>query len=167
MRLWKNLLAFILLFFSIGALAQHSLFVKMYKASRSGKKSYIGAIVAKDTPHGLLLIPHLRGLPSGFHGFHLHKYPSCKNFAKAAGDHWDPKKTGHHRGPYHLHGHQGDLPALFVNARGIAKRKMFAPHLNVADLKGHSFIIHQGGDNYTGTPPNGGGGDRIACGTIP
>lgn len=165
-RLWKNLFVIILLFFSVEALAQHSLFIKMYKVSRSGKESYIGTIIAKDTRHGLLLIPYLHGLSPGFHGFHLHRYSSCRNFAKAAGDHWDPKKTDHHRGPYHLNGHKGDLPTLFVNALGVAKRKVLIPHLNVADLKGRSLIIHQGGDNYTGTPPNGGGGDRIACGVI-
>ncbi|NES46128.1 superoxide dismutase family protein, partial [Moorena sp. SIO2C4] len=37
----------------------------------------------------------------------------------------------------------------------------------VADLKGHSLIIHAQGDNYSDIPkPLGGGGARVACGVI-
>lgn len=165
MCLWKGLLTILLVFFSISAIAQAPISVKIYKVSRSGKGRYIGIIIAKDTRRGLLLVPRLHGLTLGYHGFHVHQYPSCKNYAKAAGAHWDPKNTGHHRGPYHIHGHKGDLPALYVDKAGFAKRAVLAPHLDVADLKGHTFMIHKDGDNYTDTPPNGGGA-RIACGVI-
>ena len=41
------------------------------------------------------------------------------------------------------------------------------PHLTVADVKGHSIMIHVGGDNYSDQPaPLGGGGARIACGVV-
>ncbi|MCB1827041.1 MAG: superoxide dismutase family protein [Coxiellaceae bacterium] len=137
----------------------------MYQVSRSGKGRYIGVIIAKDTRHGLLFVPRLHGLTPGYHGFHLHQNPSCKNYGKAAGPHWDPTDTKRHRGPYR-HGHKGDLPFLYVNKAGFAKHAVIAPHLKLSDLKGHALIIHQGGDNYTDHPENGGGGARVACGVI-
>ena len=163
---WKGFLVIILITFSTFAFAQKSIAVKMYLVSKSAEGRYIGVIIAKDTRRGLLLVPRLQGLPPGRHGFHLHENPSCENFAEAAGDHWDPKKTGHHRGPYRPQGHQGDLPVLYVDHAGFARRAMLAPRLSVAYLAGHALVIHAGGDNYTDNPPNGGGGARIACGVI-
>jgi Cu-Zn family superoxide dismutase len=61
----------------------------------------------------------------------------------------------------------GDLPALEVNDQGEAVKLMLAPHLKLADIKGHTLMIHAGGDNYSDTPkPLGGGGPRVACGVI-
>jgi len=166
MRLYKGLLISILLFISSAAIAQQPISIKMYKVSASGKGAYIGIIIAKDTRRGLLLVPRLHDLSPGNHGFHVHQNPSCKDFAKAAGGHWDPKKTGHHRGPYRFDGHQGDLPVLYVNESGLAQRSALAPHLTAADLKGHSLVIHQNTDNYTDHPVNGGSGARVACGVV-
>lgn len=165
MGVWKGLLASFLIFFSVSVFAQ-AISVKMYKVSRSGKGRFIGTIIAKDTRRGLLLVPRLHGLSPGYHGFHLHENPSCKNFAKAAGSHWDPQKTDHHRGPYRPDGHKGDLPALYFDSGQLARRAVLAPRLKASMLKGHAFVIHQGGDNYTDHPPNGGGGARVACGVI-
>jgi len=54
---------------------------------------------------------------------------------------------------------------LTVDAHGRATKPIVAPHLTIADVKGHSFMIHAGGDNYSDQPaPLGGGGARIACG---
>ena len=48
---------------------------------------------------------------------------------------------------------------------GRATKDVVAPHLKVSDVKGHSIMIHAGGDNYSDQPaPVGGGGARIACG---
>ena len=64
-------------------------------------------------------------------------------------------------------GHLGDLPALTVDAKGMARKPVTAPRLKVADLWGHAIVIHAGGDNYADKPaPLGGGGARVACGTI-
>jgi Cu-Zn family superoxide dismutase len=42
-----------------------------------------------------------------------------------------------------------------------------APQLKLADVTGHAIIIHEGGDNFSDKPkPNGGGGNRIACGVV-
>jgi superoxide dismutase, Cu-Zn family len=141
--------------------------VKMYSAAVNGKGEYIGTITAKDTDFGLLLTPKLVDLPPGIHGFHLHTNPSCNDYAKAAGGHWDPNKTNKHLGPYNENGHLGDLPVLYVDKDGDSSIPVLAPRLTVSELKGHALIIHAGGDNYSDKPePLGGGGMRIACGVV-
>ena len=64
-------------------------------------------------------------------------------------------------------GHLGDLPALKVDASGKATTPVLAPRLKLAQLSGHSLMIHAGGDNYSDSPEKlGGGGARIACGVM-
>jgi Cu-Zn family superoxide dismutase len=55
-----------------------------------------------------------------------------------------------------------------VTPDGMAKTEMTAvPRIKVADIKGRSLMIHEGGDNYSDQPkPLGGGGGRVACGII-
>jgi Cu-Zn family superoxide dismutase len=61
----------------------------------------------------------------------------------------------------------GDLPRLEVGADGAVKTSLIAPRIkDVSQLKGHALMIHAGGDNYSDTPPLGGGGSRIACGVL-
>ena len=86
--------------------------------------------------------------------------------ALAAGGHNDPAGAKRHGAPWG-DGHQGDLPALNVDATGNANLPVLAPRVKMADLKGRSLMIHAGGDNYADLPdPLGGGGARIACGVI-
>ncbi len=145
----------------------NSITIKMYKTAKSKPGAYIGTIIAKDTKHGLLLTPNLHGLTPGLHGFHMHQFAKCSNSGKAAGDHFDPKHTGKHLGPYNDYGHLGDLPALYANNNGDIALPVLAPRLTVAMLQGHSLIIHEHGDNYTDIPLKlGGGGARVACGKI-
>ncbi|WP_299494746.1 superoxide dismutase family protein [uncultured Shewanella sp.] len=126
----------------------------------------VGYITAKDTPEGLLLTPHLVGIPTGFHGFHVHTQPSCADNGHAAGGHLDPQKTNVHLGPYG-NGHLGDLPVLYANQQDQISGSVIAPKLTLAKLKGHSLMIHLGGDNYSDNPAKlGGGGTRFACGVI-
>lgn len=134
----------------------------------------VGTISVESRPYGVLFIPKLEGLPPGLHGFHVHEKPDCgpamkdgiKTAALAAGGHFDPQKTGRHDGPYGS-GHLGDLPPIYVDAAGQATQPVLAPRLRLEDLKGHSLMIHAGGDNHADHPqPLGGGGARIACGAI-
>lgn len=126
----------------------------------------MGQVVFEDSLNGLLIKPQLTGLPQGLHGFHIHQVADCSNKGMGAGGHWDPNKTNSHQGPYGL-GHMGDLPILAVNAKGEANIPVLAPRLKTKDIAGHALMIHEGGDNYTDTPPLGGGGARIGCGAIP
>lgn len=126
----------------------------------------IGTVDFQDSPYGLLIFPHLSGLPVGIHGFHLHEHPDCGDQGMSAGGHYDPNQTKTHLGPYG-EGHLGDLPALGVNTNGTASTPLLAPRLKVSNLTGHTLMIHAGGDTYLDTPALGGGGARLACGVIP
>jgi superoxide dismutase, Cu-Zn family len=136
-----------------------------------GKK--IGTITFQDSKNGLMIRPHLAELSPGEHGFHIHEMPSCEAQQKdnkwapgmAAGGHLDPQHTGKHLGP-NGKGHLGDLPVLVVDKEGKSQFAVVDSRLTLADVQGHSIMIHQGGDNYSDTPPMGGGGARIACGVI-
>ncbi len=126
----------------------------------------VGSVTLSDTKYGLLITPNLQNLSPGWHGFHIHQNPSCADNGEAAGPHLDPKDTTHHLGPY-AQGHLGDLPALSVQDNGTATQAIMAPRLTVAELKGHSLIIHANGDNYADQPlPLGGGGARVICGVV-
>lgn len=124
-----------------------------------------GTIEFKDSPGGLMIKPSLHDLPPGPHGFHIHQIPNCRHSGMAAGGHFDPENANTHLGPYDK-GHLGDLPVLYVNADGESKTSLLAPRLSVEDIIDHSIVIHAAGDNYSDTPPLGGGGPRIACGVI-
>jgi superoxide dismutase, Cu-Zn family len=147
--------------------------VTMNAIDANGIGAEVGTLSLSDTPAGLQIAPQLAGLPPGDHGFHVHANSNCGPgngpngqvaAGMAAGGHFDPANTGKHLGPQGV-GHKGDMPALVVGADGKATKSIVAPHLTVADVKGHAVMIHAGGDNYSDQPaPLGGGGARIACG---
>jgi Cu-Zn family superoxide dismutase len=144
-----------------------SLTVTFYRSAKKDQGPSIGTVTFKDTLRGLLIQPKLHGLKPGLHGFHIHQNPSCDNLGMAAGGHYDPYNTGKHLGPYDSQGHLGDMPALYVNAKGRAIHPEFAPRLHVQDLYHHAIMIHEGGDNYSDTPEQlGGGGARVACAVV-
>lgn len=125
----------------------------------------LGKVRFTDSDYGLLITPELRGLPSGAHGFHLHQHADCGDHGMNAGSHFDPNLSNTHLGPYNS-GHLGDLPVLFVLENGNASTPLLAPRLKTSDLKDLALMIHAGGDNYSDTPPLGGGGARLGCGVI-
>ncbi len=145
-----------------------SLIIPIYLTSDKGEGAKVGYVKADDTVYGLLLTPNLHGLSPGLHGFHIHELAFCSDHGKAAGGHLDPEHTNQHKGPYEGSGHLGDLPALYVDEKGNATLPVLAPRLKLDVIKGHSLMIHAGGDNYSDKPEKlGGGGERIACGVIP
>lgn len=126
----------------------------------------LGRVEFDDSKYGLMIKPQLAGLPVGLHGFHLHQHADCGKNGMNAGGHFDPAATNSHQGPFG-NGHLGDLPILAVNSKGEANIPVLAPRLKTSDLAGLALMIHADGDNYTDTPPLGGGGARIGCGKIP
>ncbi len=148
--------------------------VDMYAVTAEGIGTKIGTITMKKTDYGTLILPELSGLSEGLHGFHVHAHDSCdpgdKNgkmvAAMAAGGHFDPQQTKSHKGPYD-NGHLGDLPTIYVDSSGAAVHPVLAPRIRLSDMPGHALMIHQGGDNYSDTPKElGGGGARVACGVV-
>lgn len=149
--------------------------VQMKAVSAQGSAEDLGSVTISESPYGLVFTPELKGLDSGIHGFHVHENPSCDPLEKdgkpvaagAAGDHFDPKKTGKHGFPWG-EGHLGDLPALYVDKDGNASHPVLAPRFKkLEDVSGRALMVHMGGDNHSDSPkPLGGGGARIACGVI-
>jgi len=155
------------------ARAQTKVELRMVDAKGVGKS--IGTVTLTETRYGVVFTPSLTGLPAGLHGFHVHEKPSCApaekegkmTAAAAAGDHLDPAATKRHGLPWG-DGHLGDLPPLFVDAKGNADQPVLAPRLKLSDLKDRSLMVHVGGDNHADHPaPSGGGGERLACGVSP
>ena len=149
--------------------------VKVNLIDKSGVGKPAGTVTLSDGKGGLTVIPNLKGLTAGEHGFHIHEKGSCDPADKdgapmagfAAGGHFDPDGSKAHKGPGGG-GHKGDLPKLEVSDKGDAKTKLEVPGVTLADVRGKALMIHANGDNYADAPkPLGGGGDRIACGVIP
>jgi len=152
--------------------ARADITVQMNSVDDKGIGKSVGQVVVTETTYGVVFSPALAGLPPGVHGFHVHENPSCAPkeqdgkmvAALAAGGHYDPAATKRHGLPWG-DGHLGDLPALFVDASGNANNPVLAPRLKLIDVKGHSLMVHAGGDNHADHPaPLGGGGARLACG---
>lgn len=144
-----------------------TLTIPVYMTAANGQGQSIGTVTVSDGMCGVLITPDLHGLTPGIHGFHVHEKPDCGDKGMAAGGHLDPEHTEEHNGPYAHKGHLGDLPVLIVNQDGTANLPTSAPRFTVAMMRGHSLMIHAGGDNYSDQPKKlGGGGDRIACGII-
>ena len=173
MRAYVVPLAAVIAAVGAGTVDAASLTVTMSAIDANGIGKQVGTLRLSDTKGGLRIAPQLAGLPTGDHGFHIHANPDCgpgkgpndqPAAGLAAGGHLDPANTGKHLGPQG-EGHKGDLPVVSVDASGKATKAVVAPHLTVADVKGHAVMIHAGGDNYSDQPaPLGGGGARIACG---
>lgn len=143
------------------------------RISDSGVGEKIGTATVAEVKNGVTFKITVTGLPKGKRGFHVHEKGDCGPATKdgkmtagvAAGDHFDPDGHKSHKGPKGK-GHKGDLPALTTTDKGI-DQTVTAPRLKLADIAGRALIIHEGGDNYTDRPENGGGKGRVACGVIP
>ena len=155
-----------------GALAK-DVTVDINKISEEGVGDKIGEITISDSAKGATFKVAVTGLPKGEHGFHVHANGDCGSAMKdgkltaglAAGSHYDPDGKKSHKGP-HGEGHKGDTPKLNATNDGI-EQTVAAPKLKLADIAGRSVVIHEGGDNYSDNPENGGGKGRVACGVIP
>ena len=164
---------------ALGAGAQSAsagqVWANLFLATPDGKGAAVGSAIVSDGADGARFKLSLHGLPPGPHGFHVHSKGSCEPTMKdgmpvpagGAGGHHDPDLTGRHEGPMGR-AHMGDLPALTVAADGSDVETLTAPRIHdVSSLKGHSLMIHAGGDNYSDMPaPLGGGGPRIVCAVV-
>ena len=154
------------------ALAQQ-VTVDINRISEQGVGEKIGTVVVSEGKGGVSFKVGVTGLSKGQRGFHVHEKGDCGPAMKdgkmtagiAAGDHHDPEGKKSHKGP-HGEGHKGDLPVLNGMDKGI-NQTVIAPRLKLSDVRGRSLVIHEGGDNYTDNPENGGGKGRVACGVVP
>lgn len=156
-----------------GVAAAQQLTVEINKVSDAGVGAKIGSVNISEDNKGVVFQVAVSDIPAGSHGFHVHQKGDCTAAMKdgkpepagAAGAHYDPEGKKSHAGPQGT-GHKGDLPALTADATGINETVM-APKLKLSDVLGRALVIHEGGDNYSDNPENGGGKGRIACGIVP
>ena len=156
-----------------GIAAAQQLTVDISKVSDAGVGEKIGTVTIAENKQGTSFKVAVSGIPAGKHGFHVHEKGDCNAAAKdgkmeaagAAGPHYDPEGKKSHKGPKGT-GHKGDLPVLKSDAKGI-NQTVTAARLKLDDVSGRALVIHEGGDNYTDSPENGGGKGRIACGVVP
>jgi superoxide dismutase, Cu-Zn family len=158
---------------TVAVVAQEKFSVEINRISSSGVGEKIGNVAISQSKYGTSFEVSVKGLPSGQRGFHVHEKGDCSPGMKdgqmqagiAAGEHYDPDHKKSHKGPQEM-GHKGDLPVLESKSEAI-DQTVTAPHLKMAEIRGRSLMIHEGGDNYSDQPENGGGKGRIACGVIP
>jgi Cu-Zn family superoxide dismutase len=131
-----------------------------------------GQIKLIETTSGVLLRLHLKGLPPGAHGFHIHETGKCEGDFSSAGGIYNPHGAKH--GFLNDEGSMvGDLPNLFATAAGEVETELLSPFVTLSrdqqetlfDADGSAFIIHERADDHR-TEPEGNAGARIACGVI-
>jgi len=116
----------------------------------------------------------LRGLPPGFHGFHVHAVGKCEPPFTSAAGHLTVGAQDHPA-------HAGDQPALLVAADGTAETRFATDRYRLSDLltpEGRAIIVHAGADNHGNVPARyapgidqmtkdtGDSGARLGCGVI-
>lgn len=132
----------------------------------------IGTAKLAESPDGVNVKLKLEGLPTGYHGIHVHEYPKCDmpDFI-SAGNHLNPEGKEH--GLMHPEGpHLGDLPNIEADSGGLADAELVLVGATLMEGKksllrgkGTSLIIHEGQDDGV-SQPGGDSGVRIACGKI-
>ena len=117
-----------------------------------------GAVRFRRVRGGTLVTADIRGMPDGFHGFHIHTGTDCGgvDFADAMG-HYNPTGAQHPN-------HAGDLPPL-LSSGGRAFLSLVTGRFTVPEVMGRTVIIHRDPDDFH-TQPSGNSGPMIACGVI-
>lgn len=128
-----------------------------------------GVVVLTETKSGVLLEAEMEGLPSGWHGFHVHETGRCKTpDFKSAGGHFNPGDNDHgflaSKKP-----HAGDMPNIFIDDDGKARIQFLLKGLTLREGKkalldkdGSAIMVHSKADDFR-SQPSGDAGERIAC----
>ncbi len=152
---------------AISSTASMSTFGQHIKAKLiDGNGDSAGEASAWQGTEGVLLQIRAEGLPSGWHGTHLHRTGTCSDIGKftASGGHVEGKGGPH--GFLNADGtHAGDLPNIYVHDDGTANVDFFTSAITFDDLldpDGSALVIHAARDDYQ-TQPIGGAGVRISC----
>jgi len=133
----------------------------------------VGTATFTQGPKDVTIVLDLKGLSPGEHALHLHTTPECTGWTlSSAGGHFNPTNKQH--GVKNPDGpHAGDLGNFTVGANGTAKTTITATGITLAAdapnsvfaKGGTALIIHEGRDDLM-TDPEGGVGERLACGAI-
>lgn len=156
--------------------------VDAHAVLRSQAGTRMGQVAFQQVGSRVRIKAYVTGLApnSEFHGFHVHANGACTgDFVTSAGGHWNPGGATHGD-------HQGDLPVLYADAKGVARANYTTDAFTVAQMLGDdggvSVIVHAGRDNYANIPDRyttadgagpdattkatGDAGGRSACGVV-
>ena len=117
---------------------------------------------------------HIKGLPPGKHGFHIHKFGDIRaTDCSKCGGHWNPKNR-QHGGLRDIESHAGDLGNITANEEGESKFHIRTNKFTLIgsnSVIGRSIVIHvdeddlgQGGHSDSLT--TGHAGARLDCAVI-
>jgi superoxide dismutase, Cu-Zn family len=134
----------------------------------------VGQVTFAEEVGKLVVEASVRGLPAGFHGFHIHAVGKCEADFTSAGGHLAVGDQAHPA-------HAGDQPVLMVLADGSGSLRFATDRYKLSDLltpEGRAVIVHALADNYANVPSRyvaevdaatkntGDAGGRIACGAV-
>ena len=133
-----------------------------------------GEVIITEYKQGVMVKAKFTKLPSGPHGFHIHKAGDLRGEGcMGLCEHYD---IGHH-----VHGagptskkerHTGDLGNIALSAKQSSVRKSYyIKGPSVADLLGRSLIVHEGEDDlgkggHEDSKTTGHSGKRMGCAII-
>lgn len=133
-----------------------------------------GEVLFTQKKQGLQIKAIFTRLPTGDHGFHIHKAGDLRGEGcKLACDHWHKGKPTRHGGPPVYKGprHTGDLGNISKPKDKDLEVDYFLRSCTIMDILGRSVIVHDEKDDYgegpfEDSPMTGHSGKRIACAVI-
>ena len=123
-----------------------------------------GTVQFRETARGLEVVAEVRGLGPGAHAYHVHVFGDCSaSDAASAGPHFHFSGSAFDEEVPFITGNLGELEA----ARGSPQRAQIegASLQGPYAIIGRSVVVHAHGNDPDVTP-DGGAGDRVACGVI-
>ncbi|KAB2893921.1 MAG: superoxide dismutase family protein [Kofleriaceae bacterium] len=125
-----------------------------------------GVVRFRETRDGLDVFSVVDGLPPGRHAYHVHVYGDCtQREAKSAGPHFHFTGSSFDRGVRHITGNLGELRSDGDRAATHRTKLPAASLQGRFSIVGRAVVVHAQ-PNDPSQPPDGGAGDRLACGVV-
>ena len=128
-----------------------------------------GSVIIKENKTGVTITANFTKLPSGQHGFHIHKNGDLRGQGcLGACEHYNKGPKCDHGGPKSKIRHTGDLGNISLSD---SNKRYYLKNVSLADLYGRSIIVHEDADDlgvgpHEDSKTTGHSGKRIACAII-